>query len=212
MSIFQKLYYKSLKQYHRIVIAANRLVYTPIASLYERTFRGTIVEVIQYNIFSSKYLFKYDRFQTIYNMMIAYWYASEYKPIKLEIFKAPATSEMIHEIVCWDGKRYLTFNKFEILKRITSNDRTRLLYAYICINSRDCKQNIDITSFMNRYWTSFTEVEDFKILDIIPILYAQKLISTSEMYAALISSETLIQAMDAISLQEITFKDNAIVI
>ena len=210
MSIFQKIYYRALKKYHTLVITGNHFVYGPIAALYNLTFQGSIVQVKEYNLFSSKYLFKYDTFQTLYHML-SNWLYRETHVKKLEQYKQPGF-ESVHEIVCWDGKRYLTKQPFDIKNRVVNKDRTRLLYAYICMNKSDASKNIDITEFINRYSTSFTESEQFKILDLLPILYAQQILSISDMYTTLACNDILIQAMDAKSLQEITFKDNPIVL
>lgn len=213
MSIFQKIYYRALKLYHQAIIASNHLVYIPLTQIYDSLFTGGVVKVVLHNDLSWYVTFKYDVMQLSYYISLYLMKRGpDFKRDWLVTKYSAPTGENIHDITCWDGKRYLTRREFNITERRVSTTRTRLLYAYLCFVGTDATCNIDITEFMNRYATSFVQCENLRIVDLLPVLYAQQLLNINDLYNALVHPQICIQAMDSITLNEITFKDNCIVI
>lgn len=201
ISFFQKLSYQTIKNYHRCVIVWNHYVYNPIKRAYDNAMSNSIVRVYEYNEFSlqRKMIFDYNIFQILYFMMLI-WFnkKSQSRYWQVTMFPAPRTKHTIYEIVCWDGRRYLTRTAFSMAMRHIPA-RTTVLYAYL--------NNIDVTKFINKYAGSFTLDHNFTVNDILPVLFVNSFMSSRQAIEAM-RSEISLNVMDANTLNEITFKDN----
>lgn len=202
--------YRLLRLYNDGVICYEKNVLRPWKQFHSSMYNGSILQITYYNTFDmtkrvmynkSWYAFACD----MYNMLNG-------KSIKKKVVheglltNQPHNILPIYEIVCWDGRRYLTRDRFDIEHRNIRQERHLCLHASL-------NDVYDLTPFVNAYPTSFNSENNIQLIDIMCMALLDAKITYDEFYKLLDDkSDNFFYVIDDQTLEVRTFKDNDIII
>jgi hypothetical protein len=178
--------------------------------LYQRMYDNSITKVVYYNTFDlTKKILRHKNWLMIFNDFYQYMMGKQI--IKEHTYEAennlyPCDTKPIYEVICYDGKKYLTRGGFDMSKRILSNKRHICLHASI-------NDQFDMTHFINSYPTSFNEDNNINLSDIICMMLLDNSITFDDFYKLIeYDYQNFIYIVDDETLEVRTYKDNETII
>jgi hypothetical protein len=207
---FTRLFYRLSRSYNECVICYEKLISKPLLCFYHTMYDKSILRVTSYNTFdiTKTVLYSKSWIQTIWDAFCQSQGKQIFKRMNYVIKAAlyPFNICPLYEIICWDGKRYLTRSDFDVSSRNLSSKRHICLHASI-------NDTYDVTGFVNRYPTSFTIGNNIQVSDIACMLLLDDSITYDDLYKLLDStSENYFYVVDDETLDVRTFKDNEIIV
>lgn len=205
------LYLRLLRIYNEGLICYEKYVVKPCNSVYDRMYKNSIISIRYLNTFDMVKRTEFAKTQTdLIRDIYLYIYGQEVqKCVKLDFHSSGQTTldegSPIYDITCWDNKRYLSRNSFNVHNRAISKRRHIVLHASI-------NDVHDITIFVNTFPTSFTIENNIKIVDIMSILLMDKQITFDDFYKFIDGKDNFLYTIDDDTLEVRTFKDNDIIV
>ena len=212
MSIFnlRVWVYKILRLYTSTIIFYEKHVKKPVTVCYDSLYNGAITHLYSYDVGQLRKNILYTK--PLLEFPFDVWcYLKKYNVCKVVSFNPQQNNgvvkqsgtDYIYDIVCWDGRRYLTRQAFNITKRQVYPKRHKCIHASI-------NDIIDITKFINDYPESFTDNNRITIYDVLAILFLNGYINHDTFYKV-VEQNLLLYVIDDESLEVRSFKGNEII-
>lgn len=201
----KKLAYIMLVWYSKLTICYEKYILNRLKRIYDKMHKNTIKEIVEYDFsqMSKRVLYSQPKLMVLYNF-IMYFLRMPHKGYKNPTYFHPSRF-LLHEIVCWDNKKYLTYTSFDTLSRGVRPRKHKYLYGSI-------SDKIDLTNFINQHIESFNSTTCLTLEDILYVLAIEKQISFKEFCAFMLDQTKTLYVIDDTTLEVRRFKDYELIV